>query len=167
MSLHHLGEDLAAMADGGAGIDPLKKTELEAHIKDCAACRSALAETRRIFSALSSTPTLEPSSSFDRAVFAKLDSIDRAREPLLSRFRAWLTVPRLALGTSLAAALALAVVFVGRPTDPLSGGEIRQQIETIEVAEHLDLLRDYDVIDNLDAAEDLDVIEHLDEGEPG
>jgi anti-sigma factor RsiW len=94
MSLHHLGEDLAAMADGGTGLDPLKTAELEAHITDCAACRSALAETRRIFSALSSTPTLEPSSGFDRGLFAKIEAIDRGREPLSLRIRARRRAPR-------------------------------------------------------------------------
>jgi catechol 2,3-dioxygenase-like lactoylglutathione lyase family enzyme len=176
---HHLGEDLGAMAEGGARLLPERKAELEAHVKSCIVCKSAIEECKKLYAALEGLPLVEPSPAFDRALFAKLDEIDRVKEASLTeRLRAFFTVPRFALAGGAVAAAVIAVILT-RPggEDPntheeLARGEAAALVESgedaIELAENLDLLKDLDAIENLDVIDDLEVIaEAGEEKEPG
>ena len=164
---HHLGEDLSAMADGGAALEPAKRAELTAHVAGCAACQQAIAEAQQIFSALEAQPALEPSSSFDRSLFAKLDAADAAAQPsLLARLKAWLQPPQIFVGAAMAAAAAAAlVIWAPAPTPALSEQPALMVLasgeDVLDVAENLELLEDLELFEQLDALEDLDVIEQL------
>lgn len=160
----HLGEALAALAAGE--LEPSHRAQLEAHVASCADCARALAEARRVFAALEAPP-LEPSPSFDRALYARLDEADAS---LWSKVRAWLTPPRLALaGAAVAVPLIVAVLVF--PDEPELAAEVPVALlaeeDAIEVAENLELLEDLEVIENLDVAEDLELLAELAEEEPG
>lgn len=166
MSEHHLGEDLASFAAGGAELPESRRRELEEHVASCAACRRAIAESKLIFSALES-PALEPSSNFNRALFARLDAID-AEAPWWSRLTAWFTPQRASL--AMAAAVVVLLVVIGaqpvvQPED--TSPELAFDPESIELAENLELLQDFEVVDNLDVIDDLDLLAQVDEEEPG
>ena len=181
---HHLGEDLAAMAAGGESLPHAHRTELDAHVASCAACRKAIAESRAIFVALDALPAVAPSERFDRALFNRLDELDRssqagAFESFLAWFKDAWTLPRIMAGAGVAfAATLLAIFFVGRTDDISTTGMaqlaskeaavITESTDAIELAENLELLQDLDLIENLDVVDDLDVIAEIEgEGEPG
>ena len=175
MSGGHLGEDLAAMAAGGAELDPATRTAHERHAAECAACARAIREVRRIDAVLSEAPALEPSAGFDVAMSARLDAIDAAEAAsspgFYARLRAFLTPPWLIAGAALAAAAVAAVVISTAAVDRRSSATpeaalLIGQGEILEVAENLDLLSDYEVVENLDVLDDLDLIASL-EAEPG
>src|SRR5688572_4286094 len=94
---HHLGEDLAAMADEGRGLAPLRREELAKHVSDCAECRAALRSAKLVLEAVEADRPPEPSPAFDRALFARLDALDREapRATLLQRLAELFTFPRL------------------------------------------------------------------------
>lgn len=169
-SEHHLGEDLAAIASGGSDISAAKRAELEAHVAGCTSCQRALAETRMIFEALDLAPVIVPSPAFDRALFSRLDAVDRAlaaeeRSAFWSRVTAWLTPQRVAVAGVAAAVLAL--VLVAQPSSDVVVASDDAAVLEVEVAENLELLQNFEVVDNLDVIDDLDLLAALDEEEPG
>ncbi|MFO0724862.1 MAG: hypothetical protein U1E65_13865 [Myxococcota bacterium] len=171
MSEGHLGEDLAAMAGGGGGLDEATRARHEAHLRDCPACSQALAEARTVFRVLGMAPAAEPSAGFDRALFAQLDAIDSERRGFLVRLGERLFGPgRATFGFALAGAGALGIALlvggVVLRSEPGVQGEAAA-FQDLEVAENLELYQNLDVVDNLDVADDLDLIESLGEGEPG
>lgn len=191
---HHLGEDLAAMAEGGTSLDADRRAELQRHVATCDACKSAIAGCRLVFRAMAETPRVEPSNLFDERLFARLDAIDRggssaasegAFRPtlgaLVHRVAAFFTLPRVGLA---AAAATLGVVFLlsvqpkieRTVPDPVMHEVARdlatdptslELAEHLELAENLELLRDYEIIEDLDALEELDLIEGMDDAEAG
>jgi hypothetical protein len=167
---HHLGEDLLAMAEGGAGLSPARKVDLEAHLATCAECQAAIASAKLVLRVVDAHPVDEPSPAFDRALFARLDEIDR-RVPFLQRVKDFFTVPKIgfafAAGAA-AAALAVAVIYVDNrhPNDSAMTVELAMNLEGLRVAENLDLYKNLEVIENLDVLDDLDAIQALEE-EPG
>ncbi|MCK6549680.1 zf-HC2 domain-containing protein, partial [Myxococcota bacterium] len=132
----HVGEDLAALADGGEGLTPERRRALEAHVATCAACASALASAQLVLRTIDDVLTPpEPSQAFDARLFQALDEVDRrlareARAPsLFERLAAVFTVPRLAAIAGAAAAVAVAVVLTRGPAHAPSaagGGTIAE-----------------------------------------
>ena len=163
---HHLGEDLAAMADGGRGLAAERRLELERHVEGCAACRTALASAKLVLKTVDAARVeLDPSKRFDAALFARLDAVDRASR----RPRVWFALPRIGLAFAAAAAVVLAVVFFeqdARSPEQFLTVEVAQNLEGMAVAEELDLYRDLEVVENLDVLDDLEAIEAID-GEAG
>jgi hypothetical protein len=172
---HHLGEDLAAMADGGRGLEAARFEALSKHVAACRECQTAIAAARTVLEVIEKREEQAPSPAFDRAMFARLDAIDREQPGLLARVRQLLsTGPRLGFAMAAAtAAVVLVAVFTRAPApdaDPAvlasAPAEIVADPDALAVAEELDLFRDYDVIEDLDVLEDLEVIEAMD-GEQG
>ncbi|MGH2572097.1 MAG: anti-sigma factor family protein [Actinomycetota bacterium] len=102
----HPEEQLAAYVDGSAS--PPEREAVEAHLASCALCREELELARSALSALSALPELEgPGLAADG-----LAALRRLPEPIPireSRARTW---QRVAWGAGLAAAAAVAAVFV-------------------------------------------------------
>lgn len=167
---HHLGEDLAAMADGGRSLQDARKLELERHVEDCAVCRTAIASAKLVLETVDATRPLEPSKSFDSALFAKLDALDQqSRVSIWDRLRELFTLPKIGVAMAAAAALVLAVVFFEqdrRSPEQFLTADVAQNLEGLAVAEDLDLYRDLELVENLDVLDDLDAINAMD-GEAG
>ncbi|MCC7382640.1 MAG: hypothetical protein IT384_12460 [Deltaproteobacteria bacterium] len=174
----HLGEDLAAMAAGGTDLGADRRAELERHLAACAECRRALEEARTLFAALDRLPARAPSAGFDRAMFARLDAVDReSQASTWSVLRAFFTPPRVAIGSALAAGLVLGLIALPPSGSELPpGGEelasegsllLEGEVDGLEVAEKLEMLRDLEVLENLDVIDDLETISELEEREPG
>lgn len=171
MSDHHLGEDLAAMAAEGAGLNADTVARHREHLRSCAACQKALAEAQAVFRVLEALPAAEPSSGFDRALFARLDQEDSSKS-WLERLGERLFGPgRGSLGFALAGAGALGVVLLAGGLTLRSGNEPAPAevavAADLELAENLELYQNLDLLDDLDVADDLDLIEAMDEGAPG
>jgi anti-sigma factor RsiW len=164
---HHLGEDLAAMVDGGASLSDARRQELESHLESCVVCRGAIEQARTALDLLSG-PGIEPSQGFDRALYARLDAIDEKQASSLSaRLARFFTPPRV-LTAAAAAAAVFAIVHYPRKVDPPGTAgpqepsvESLAQVEVLEMAEDLELYENLDVVSELDVLEDLEVIEAL------
>jgi hypothetical protein len=103
---------------------------------------------------LAALPAFEPSVGLRRRVLAEVDALPR---PWSERVRAWFRPALLApTGAALAAVVVVAVV-AGRH---LVAVRAEQRTE-LAVAEHYELLSDYEVVGL--SRDDLDVVEHLDE----
>lgn len=165
---HHLGEELAAYADG----QPLS-AELEHHLTTCSDCQAALASARWVLKTVDANKPPLPSPGFDAAMFARLEAIDRAESaPWLERLRAFFTLPKLGL-VAAAAAVVVLLVFAGGGSSPehLLTPDVAQNLDSFALAEDLDLYRDLELAENLDELDDLEAIEAMDAleggGEPG
>ena len=154
----HVQEDLTALLDGA--LPPAHRAEVERHLEGCQACR---AERERLAGALSLLgalpPPPEPSPYFATRLAARL-----ADEPepgpargLVERLASWrwrFAIPAAAL----AAAAALLVV-----------GVRQQRRDEAALADHLELLENYEAVASLGAvetAEDALVVASLDEVSP-
>jgi hypothetical protein len=76
---------IAAAADEALEAD--RKSQLEAHVRECEVCRQALADQRLVRTVLASTPPVSPSSQFLARVNARID--ETAGWFGLTDFRAW------------------------------------------------------------------------------
>jgi anti-sigma factor RsiW len=145
-------EELTAYVDGE--LSAVEAARVRGHLTSCADCRSTETLLRRTVSELSTLPAFEPSPGLRRRVLAEVESLPR---PWPERVRAWFRPGVVApAGMALAAAAVLVVVLGQRST--MGGGE---QGTALAVAEHYELLADYEVVGL--SPEDLDVVEHLDQ----
>jgi hypothetical protein len=186
---HHLGEDLAAMADGGRGLADARRLELEQHVAACADCRAAVASAQVVLRAVDERVEAAPSESFDRALSARLDALDRAahdpeaarssgarhatgrraglagRLParlatrLAARLAAWVQMPRFVLAGA-AAALLVAVVVVRLIAGGAGATDGANGGPVPELAAGAD--EELEVLAELELFEELDVVEDLD-----
>jgi hypothetical protein len=170
---HHLGEDLAAMAEGGASLPEAKKLELERHIEGCAACKTAIASAKLVLDAVDAVRPPDPSTSFDHALFARLDAIDRraASPGFWERVRELFTLPKLGAAVAAVAVLVLGLVFYDPDIDQVAPEklltrDVAENLDGLAFAEDLEVLQELDVVEDLDVLEDLEVIEMID-GEAG
>lgn len=150
--MKHVVEDLTALADGA--LPEERAREVRAHLAGCAPCRAEEARLSAALSLLSRLPPApEPSPFFEARLAARIAEEERRPRGLLDRLSLRL---RFAIPAGAVAAAGLAV-FLG----------IRaQRAEERAIAEHLELLSDYEVVASLDAVEseeDADVVAHLDE----
>lgn len=76
-------ERMQALLDGP--LAPVDEAALESHAGGCAACREALADFRRLETALSGWPRLAPSEGFANRVLASIRGIRPAPRPLPTR----------------------------------------------------------------------------------
>jgi hypothetical protein len=168
---HHLGEDLAAMADGGRDLSPEKKLELERHIESCAICKAAISQARLVLKTVDVVRRApEPSSSFDASLFSRLDAVDReVRGSIWEKIRELFTLPKIGVAVAAAAALILGIVFFEqdrRSPEDLLTPELAQNLEGFMIADELELYQDLELAENFDVLEDLEAIEAMD-GEQG
>lgn len=160
---HHLGEELAAHADGR----PLSP-ELEQHVTTCSECQAAVRSARWVLKTVDAHKPPLPSPGFDAALFARLDAIDRAeRVPWLERLRAFFSLPKLGLIAAVAACAVLLLVFNER--EPALTPELAQNLDSFAIVEDLELYQDFEVAENLDVLDDLEAIAAIDDGggDPG
>jgi anti-sigma factor RsiW len=151
--VNHPTDDLTALLDGA--LAPARRTELEAHLAGCEACRAErdrLQGALRLLGALPAPP--EPSPLFATRLAARLAREPAPRAGVLARLHAWRW--RLALPVAgLAAAAAVALLTVRH-----------QRAEELALAADLDLLEDYEAVASLgdvETAEDAAVVAALDD----
>jgi hypothetical protein len=127
LTLYHYGE-----TDGA---------EIERHLAECADCRAEYARLGQLFGALDELPVPRRSESYPRQVWQQIE----ARLPRSRRvdWRAWFSVPRLALAGSMAVLLFVAFLLgqqtrpVGDPGQPIPE-QVRERILLIAVGDHLE-----------------------------
>lgn len=145
-------DELTAFVDGE--LSAVETARVRGHLASCSDCRSTEALLRRTVSELSALPGFEPSVGLRRRVLAEVDGLPR---PWPERMRAWFRPGVLAPAGMALAAAAVVAVLVGQ----------RAMTERVDprtelaVAEHLELLSDYELLGV--TSEDLDVVEHLDQ----
>lgn len=152
--MRHVREELTALLDGA--LEPGRRSEVEAHLAACAACR---AERDRLAAALEALRGLPapppPSPAFEARFWARLArGEDRPRGTLarLAALPRWRLIGPLA---GAAAAAAVVVVLVAR-----------QRADEMRMAQNLDLLDQYEMVASLgdvESSEDVEVVTHLDE----
>jgi anti-sigma factor RsiW len=160
--IRHPAEELTALVDGA--LPPGRAAEVRVHLEACPECRAQhgrLAAAAAAFARLPPAP--EPSPLFATRLAARLAREERPRRSRWDRLAAWtergswrwkLAAP--AAATALAAGVVAVAIRV-------------QRAEEAAVAEHLDLLADYETVASLGdvrSAEDAAIVAQLDELEP-
>jgi len=140
----------------------LSRSRLEkvrGHLKGCAACRSkleALAQDyQRMDEMIRGLPQMQPSPGFDAAFWRKVTDIEdhRRRRFRLDRFLSgWR--PLLAAGATAGVVLAF-MLFRPGPSIPT--------VEEILIADHMEMLSDFEIIEHLDLLENWDAIQAMKE----
>jgi anti-sigma factor RsiW len=136
---------LNAYLDGE--LTEAQAAELKRHLADCPGCRRTLETLRHADALVRDLPPLAPSEAFDRTFWEKVDALEtgsRYRIWAGQIFRGWRPVWAAVL-TGIAVA---ALIHFGR-TDALT-------TEEVFIAQHIELLEDYDVISQLDMLEEFD-----------
>ncbi len=113
------------------------------HVSTCPHCQNEFARLGRVLALVDAQPVPEPSPSFERQVWARLQPrLDARRERWISRL--WGAVPQWALAggvASLVLAAFLAGRFTGRP-DPVTptdaDADVRDRVLLVAVIDHLD-----------------------------
>jgi anti-sigma factor RsiW len=142
-------DDLTAYLDGELSV--VEAARVRTHLASCADCRATETLLRRTVTELAALPAFEPSAGLRRRVLAEVEALPR---PWRSRFAAWFRPGLLApAGVAVATAVVVAAVAGHRVM-------VERRAE-LAVAEHYDLLTDYEVVGL--SRDDLDVVEHLDE----
>jgi hypothetical protein len=96
--LYHFGED------DEAGRDRTRR-----HLAACDACRDELDQIRETLEMVATAPLVEPPEGFERVMWARVSPLVTA--PKVAGWRAWFTVPRLAIAGGVLALIVAA--FVG------------------------------------------------------
>jgi anti-sigma factor RsiW len=142
-------DDLTAYLDGELSV--VEAARVRTHLASCADCRATEALLRRTVTELAALPAFEPSAGLRRRVLAEVEALPL---PWRSRIGAWFR-PGLLAPAGVAVATAVVVAAV-------AGHRVMVERRTeLAVAEHYDLLSDYEVVGL--SGDDLDVVEHLDE----
>jgi anti-sigma factor RsiW len=147
MSCEKLSNSLVSYLDGRASAT--ERSTVEAHLKECAACRERAEEFRRLWDVMAEVPAVEPSFGFDARLRQRIAGEGRPR------FWAWLVPsPRLAAAVVVLAGLS---VFVSlQPNKPmLPGNSAANSEEQFRMIKDLGVLENYDVLNNFDALSDL------------
>jgi anti-sigma factor RsiW len=146
-------EELTAYLDGELSV--VEAARVRTHLASCADCRATEALLRRTVTELAALPAFEPSAGLRRRVLAEVEALPR---PWPERLRTWFRPALLApAGVVVATAVVVAVVVAGQR---YTAARAEQRTE-LAVAEHYELLSDYEVVGL--SGDDLDVVEHLDE----
>jgi anti-sigma factor RsiW len=142
-------DDLTAYLDGELSV--VEAARVRTHLASCADCRTTEALLRRTVTEVTALPAFEPSVGLRRRVLAEVEALPR---PWRSRIGTWFR-PGLLAPAGVAVATAVVVAAV-------AGHRVMVERRTeLAVAEHYDLLSDYEVVGL--SGDDLDVVEHLDE----
>ena len=151
--MNHVLDDLTAYLDGALGAR--ERAQVEAHLEACDSCRASRDRLTGALSVLARVPhAAAPSDAFERGFYARLEAQRRGR-PERPRLRDWLTWRWAAPALTTAAVAAMLVVTTSR-----------QRAHERALAEHLDLLENYEVVASVGAVEtpeDAEVVAHLDQ----
>jgi anti-sigma factor RsiW len=150
--MRHVREELTALLDGA--LDPARRADVEAHLRDCPDCavrRDRLAAALSALRALPAPPA--PSPTFQARFFARLAREGRRPRGVLAGLAAlrWRVIAPLA-GVAAAAGVAAVVV-------------VRQRADLAGMARNLELLDQYELVASLGDVDgaDVEVVAHLDE----
>jgi anti-sigma factor RsiW len=124
-----------------------EREEVEAHLVECAACRSRAEEFRKLWNLLDEVPLVEPSLSFDAKVRQRI-----AAEPRPSWLN-WL-VPQPRLAFSMALLVALSIWLARLPQENLATVAPSEQ-QQFEMIKDLGVLENYEVLTKFDALSEL------------
>lgn len=113
------------------------------HVASCALCQHELARLRQVMAFVDEQVVPEPSPSFERQVWARLEpQLDAQRQPWISRI--WSAIPQWAFAGGIAS-LVLAAFLVGRFSGRTSSisvaddhGDVRGRVLLVAVVDHLD-----------------------------
>jgi anti-sigma factor RsiW len=169
MRCHDVEKNLSAHLDGE--LEAEQSQRIAAHLEGCASCRGQAQAFGLLDDAIGAAlPQPEPSAGFDAAFRGKLEAarLDQARaSQAVSRKRRWFSWPLFAGAAATVAATVLAVVLIGKEptTQPLPRHRTlasAQPVSDLDLAQNLDLLKNYPVVEKLDTLEDFDAIAGLD-----
>jgi anti-sigma factor RsiW len=138
-----VAQDMISVLDGRASAGQRQK--LNAHAKECAACRERLEGFRDVWSALEDVPVSEPTLGFDARLRRQI-----AAEPRQRFWDSLMPAPRLAF--AMAGLLAVSVWIARLPVDVTTTAKSQDDYVMIK---DLRVLEDYDVISNFDALSEL------------
>jgi anti-sigma factor RsiW len=158
MSDVHVDELLSDHVRGE--LTDAERAQVETHLVECAACRSAREGIAHLMSELARTAPVPPPIHWG-AYRAELRERIERRGSRPGALWSWLVRPAPAL---VAAGLVAALVYVGLPgTAPGPGTPDPLALDSTILASRLDLLARLDVVQHLDLLEDFNVIGELDE----
>ena len=147
MNCERIEKQLIAYMDGRATA--AERSEVEAHLADCGACRTRAEEFRLLWGVLDEAPQAETSPAFDARLRARI-----AAEPPRQSLWAWLVPsPRLALAVSLLLVLSVWISSVPAPGPAVA--EVAQSEAEFKMIKDLPVLEDYDVLANFEALSEL------------
>jgi anti-sigma factor RsiW len=145
MKCEDVSKELIAYLDRRS--NSAEREEVEAHLVECAACRSRAEEFRKLWNVLDEVPLVEPSLSFDAKVRQRI-----AAEPRPSWFN-WL-VPQPRLAFSMALLLALSIWLARLPQENIATVVPSEQ-QQFEMIKDLGVLENYEVLTRFDALSEL------------
>ncbi|GIV15523.1 MAG: hypothetical protein KatS3mg022_0958 [Armatimonadota bacterium] len=105
------------LADYSVGLlDERERAAVEAHLAQCASCAADLRALERVDRVLKAVEPEEPPAYLWQSIRARIEAEpQRTRIPF---WQSWFTVPRLALGGAVAAAVLVAIAYLGMPRPP-------------------------------------------------
>ncbi len=147
----HPPELLSAYLDGE--LPQAQSDAVKAHLDVCPECLGVVETLRRNDTLIRDLPALEPSADFDRTFWEKVNTLEKGDRRFGVRrfFSGWRPVWAGAM-----AGLAVAVVIYLNTADPLTP-------EEVFIAEHMELLEEYDLIGQLEMLEDLEAFDTMKE----
>ena len=145
MKCEDVSKELIAYLDRRS--NSAEREEVEAHLVECAACRSRAEEFRKLWNVLDEVQLVEPSLSFDARVRQRIGA-----EPRPSWFRWLVPQPRLAFSMALLVALSIWLARLPQENMATIAPSEQQQFEMIK---DLGVLENYEVLTKFDALSEL------------
>ncbi|HYL68230.1 MAG TPA: zf-HC2 domain-containing protein [Candidatus Limnocylindria bacterium] len=146
MKCDDVSKELIAYLDRRA--NSAERAMVEAHLKDCAACRTRAEDFRKMWSLLDEVPMHEPSFGFDARLRQRIAAEARPR------WFSWLVPqPRLAFTMALLVALSIWMSKLPQQENPLTTAQ--REEEQFQVIKDLGVLENYDVLSKSDALSEL------------
>jgi len=126
--------------------------EIREHIQTCEPCRNETALIRQIEDSMKDLPEIEPSTDFDRSFWKKINAIeDKKKRWSISNLSFFNYRPY-------AAATLIAMLIAGFAF--FYKAHKISKAEEIIIAEHLELLKDFQTINHMDLLENWEEIMH-------
>ncbi len=138
-------------------LSPDDSNDMAAHIEQCEFCQREMSRIQQADSLLMGIKEIEPSESFDRTFWKKIDVLNEPTHRWdLTRFMTGTLRWRpYAVSGALACFLIIVIIFGKTGYEP--------DINEMMVAENLELFQEYDVVNRLDLLENWDVISEMSE----
>ncbi len=107
------------LADYSVGLlNEAERQGIETHLAECPSCARELRALERVDRVLNALSVEEPPAHLWENIRAQIETAPRRQVPFWKR---WFTLPRLALGGAVAAAILFVVVYLGVPRAPEDG----------------------------------------------
>jgi len=129
--------------------------EILKHIETCERCRNETALMRQIENTMKDVPEIEPSLDFDRSFWKKIDAIENNKKRWSISNRSFFNYRPYAAATLMAMLIAGFVFFYK--------SHQMSKAEEIIIAEHMELLKDFQTIEHMDLLENWEEIMHTHE----